>query len=214
MNTNKIEKEISDQVIIWVKDNPKATQSEIKNKITQEITKKNYLKEDWQKDYAKERIMNFIKKELGIDFNYAGFWLRLVAFIIDQIVIIGMAVLIGLFLGTIAPNITSLILESIYMIGDTYITNPIWDIFAIIIVWIYYASMESSRTQGTLGKMALGIKVVNLDGDRISFIKATGRHFSKIISIGIFCIGIFMIAFTEKKQGLHDKIADCLVIKK
>lgn len=69
MNTNKIEKEISDKIIIWVKDNPKATQTEIKNKITQEITKKNYLKEDWQRHYAKERILIFISKELGINFN-------------------------------------------------------------------------------------------------------------------------------------------------
>lgn len=62
--------------------------------------------------------------------------------------------------------------------------------------------------------MVLWIKAININGDRIFFKNATKKHFSKIISSGIFCIGFFMIAFTEKKQGLHDKIADCLVVKK
>lgn len=74
--------------------------------------------------------------------------------------------------------------------------------------------MESSTKQGTLGKMALSIKVVDIEGNQISFWRATGRYFSKIVSALLFCIGYLMIAFTEKKQALHDKMADCLVVNK
>ena len=81
----------------------------------------------------------------------------------------------------------------------------------LILNWIYYAVMESSAIQATLGKMALGIKVVDLEGNRISFAKATGRYFGKAISFLILFIGFIMVAFTKKKQGLHDIMASCLV---
>lgn len=61
--------------------------------------------------------------------------------------------------------------------------------------------------------MALGIKVTDLNGKRISFGKAAGRYFSAILSVLTFFIGYTMIAFTDKKQSLHDKMADCLVVK-
>ena len=73
--------------------------------------------------------------------------------------------------------------------------------------------MESSEYQATLGKMLLGLKVTDLKGRRISFLRATGRHFGKILSGLILGIGFFMIAFTKKKQGLHDIITECLVLK-
>ena len=74
--------------------------------------------------------------------------------------------------------------------------------------------MESSPTQGTLGKMALGIKVTDLEGDKIDFGRATRRHFAKIISALILYIGFIMVAFTQEKQGLHDMMAGCLVVTK
>jgi uncharacterized RDD family membrane protein YckC len=74
--------------------------------------------------------------------------------------------------------------------------------------------MESSKFQGTLGKMALGIIVTDMEGRRVSFGKATGRYFGKIVSTIILFAGLIMIAFTEKKQGLHDMLANSLVITK
>ncbi len=74
--------------------------------------------------------------------------------------------------------------------------------------------MESSSQQATLGKIALGIMVTDLSGNRISFARASGRHFTKILSGIILYIGFIMAGFTEKKQALHDIIADCLVVKK
>ena len=80
--------------------------------------------------------------------------------------------------------------------------------------WLYHTMMESSRHQATLGKMALGIKVTDLNGARISFARANGRFFGKWISSMIMNIGYLMAAFTEKKQALHDILAGCLVISK
>lgn len=80
------------------------------------------------------------------------------------------------------------------------------------ISWMYYAGFESSTKQATPGKMALGLKVTSMEGRRIGFGKATGRHFGKIISTFILLIGYIMAGFTEKKQALHDKMAGCLVV--
>jgi uncharacterized RDD family membrane protein YckC len=84
----------------------------------------------------------------------------------------------------------------------------------IVALWLYYALMESSSKQATLGKLALGIVVTDLNGNRISFGRATGRYFGKIVSGMIFAIGYIMAGFTEKKQALHDMIASCLVVLK
>jgi uncharacterized RDD family membrane protein YckC len=84
---------------------------------------------------------------------------------------------------------------------------------SIVISWLYFALMESSKIQGTLGKMLLKIKVTDYDGNRISFARATGRYFGKIISGMIMMIGYIMAGFTEKKQALHDILASCYVIK-
>jgi uncharacterized RDD family membrane protein YckC len=83
----------------------------------------------------------------------------------------------------------------------------------IVINWLYYALLESSFKQATLGKMALGLKVTDMEGKRISFGQATGRYFAKILSGLILCIGYLMAAFTEKKQALHDIIVGTLVVK-
>jgi uncharacterized RDD family membrane protein YckC len=80
--------------------------------------------------------------------------------------------------------------------------------------WIYEAIMLSSEQQATLGKMAMGIMVTDLAGRRITFARATGRHFAKWISALILGIGFLMAAFSEKKQALHDMMAETLVVTK
>jgi uncharacterized RDD family membrane protein YckC len=79
--------------------------------------------------------------------------------------------------------------------------------------WLYFALMESMKG-ATLGKMALGIIVTDLQGNRISFGRATGRYFAKIISSLTILVGYIMAGFTQRKQALHDIIAGCLVINK
>src|SRR5690606_10177125 len=87
-------------------------------------------------------------------------------------------------------------------------------IIMMIVDWLYFASFESSTKQATPGKMALGIIVTDYEGERISFGKALGRKFAKILSTITLGIGYIMAAFTEQKQALHDMVAGTLVVQK
>jgi uncharacterized RDD family membrane protein YckC len=84
----------------------------------------------------------------------------------------------------------------------------------LVMPWLYFALMESSSKEGTLGKMAVGLHVTDLEGRRITFGRATGRFFSKMLSGIILGIGYIMAGFTEKKQGLHDMVAGTLVLSR
>jgi len=137
---------------------------------------------------------------------YAGFWKRFSAALIDGIVTTIGCAIIGFIFGFIFILSTG--------INDPDVLEFIGNILGIFLVWLYFSVMESSSSQGTFGKMAVGIKVTDLSGYRVSFGKATGRHFGKIISTIIFLIGFIMVAFTDKKQGLHDMMSGCLIVNK
>ena len=77
---------------------------------------------------------------------------------------------------------------------------------------LYFAIQESSAYQATLGKRLLGLAVCNLEGERISLVRAIFRNVLRIINLMIFSIGYLLILFTPKEQGLHDLIAKTLVI--
>ncbi len=152
--------------------------------------------------------------------KYAGFWLRFVAYLIDDLILGVVSFLVAIpFIGGIIFSAISLSDTSEFDIGSaTGIAGIVGSIIGLLITtilvnWLYFAIMESSKTQGTLGKMALSLKVTDLDGNRISFGRATGRYFGKIISVMIFYIGFILAGFTEKKQALHDMMAACLVIR-
>ena len=123
--------------------------------------------------------------------EYAGFWVRLVAFIIDAVLLAVVGFVLGLFIDNTSTE----------------------SLVSTVVGWLYYAGMESSVRQATLGKSAMGLAVTDLSGGRISFLRATGRYFAKIISAIILLIGFIMVAFTAKKQGLHDMLAGTLVVK-
>jgi uncharacterized RDD family membrane protein YckC len=82
----------------------------------------------------------------------------------------------------------------------------------VLLWWLYFALLESSRLQATLGKLALAIKVITLDGGRIGFWRATLRTIAKYLSAAILMIGFIMAGLTRRKQALHDYIAGTLVI--
>jgi len=134
--------------------------------------------------------------------GYAGFWKRFAAAIIDGFSLMIGGFILGGFFGLIYGLTT----------GTSQGSEILGNMVGILMGWFYFALMESSSKQGTLGKMALGIKVTDLSGNAISFGKATGRHFSKIVSMIILSIGYLLAAFTPKKQGLHDMMAGCLVV--
>lgn len=126
---------------------------------------------------------------------YAGFWLRLAAWLLDVLIISAAMTLMA----TVSRGRE----------------EPVINLSALVGVWLYYALMESSRHQGTLGKLVLGLKVTDRDGNGpISFGRATGRHFSKFFSSVLLGIGYLMAGFTARKQALHDMIAGCLVLRR
>jgi uncharacterized RDD family membrane protein YckC len=141
--------------------------------------------------------------------RYGGFWIRFVAVIIDALVI-------GIFVWPISAMIALAIglaggVVAMPTIGVHLVRGIVGFAFSACANWIYEAAMESSSKQATLGKMALGLKVTDLEGRRISFARATGRHFAKLLSAMILLIGYIIAGFTERKQALHDMIAGTLV---
>lgn len=136
--------------------------------------------------------------------DYAGFWKRFAASFIDGIItLIGSFIILLIYALMMSANGANGLAIDLFL-----------NMMAFFIGWFYYSVMESSPTQATLGKMALGIKVTDLERNKITFAKASGRYFGKTISAIILLIGFIMVAFTEKKQGLHDMMAGCLVINK
>jgi len=148
----------------------------------------------------------------GLSSRYGGFWIRFVAAIIDAIavecVVLPVAAIVGAMIGIAGSAV------NMPGVGIHLVRVIIGGTISLIGNWIYEAAMESSSKQATLGKMALGLKVTDLEGRRISFARATGRHFAKIISGMILLIGYIMAGFTERKQALHDMIAGTLVQRK
>jgi uncharacterized RDD family membrane protein YckC len=163
----------------------------------------------------------FVQGYVPLPSPYAGFWLRFVAHIIDSLLILmgfGVIVLVtiaivgvGFFKDNFRDSETP----------DDFLTAGLVGVFLMVIlvcivgVWLYFAAMESSIHQGTLGKLSLGLIVTDLQGRRVTFGRASGRFFSKIVTGLIpFALGYIMAGFTEKKQALHDMIASCLVLRK
>lgn len=128
--------------------------------------------------------------------EYASFGSRFLAVLLDAIILSIVNIIVGFVIGAV--------------VGAN--SEGPRSGAAIIIAWLYYAYQESSPKQATIGKQAMNIAVTDLNGQRISFARATGRYFGKILSSFILCIGYIMAAFTEKKQALHDMLASTLVV--
>ena len=135
---------------------------------------------------------------------YAGFWERFAASLIDGLIVgVPMAILRFSMGDFEYPNNASVF--AMY--------TSVGSVVNIVVGWLYSALQESSAAQATIGKRALGIKVTNTAGGRISFGQATGRHFGKIISSIILLIGYLMMLWDDRKQTLHDNMAGTLVVK-
>jgi uncharacterized RDD family membrane protein YckC len=148
---------------------------------------------------------------------YGGFWIRVLAALID-----------GAVLSVVTVPITVLVMgasfASLASMGDNPSPEQVLPVvFAIVGIfvplmvglgWLYEALMTSGAMQATLGKRIVGLKVTDLAGNRIGFGRATGRHFAKMLSGMIMNIGYIMVAFTDRKQGLHDMLAGTLVMKR
>jgi len=153
--------------------------------------------------------------------EYAGFWLRFVALLIDNavmgigvvLILIPLIFLTGLrgFLDEFHPSEDMSDAGIFMLIGFVFLVATA----SLVVTWLYHALMESSEWQATLGKKALGLVVTDMAGRRVSFGRSTGRHFGKIVTnmIPAF-IGYIMAGFTEKRQAIHDMLAGCLVLRR
>jgi uncharacterized RDD family membrane protein YckC len=153
---------------------------------------------------------------------YAGFWLRFVAYLIDGVIVgFGLLVLlvpIFFLMGGMA------MVESLPRHGAEPNPGVIAAFVALVLSlagvavigkWLYHAYLESGEKQASWGKQALNIYVTDLSGSRITFGRASGRFFAKIITGLIpLWIGYIMAGFTERRQALHDMIASTLVLRK
>lgn len=150
---------------------------------------------------------------------YGGFWIRFLAHLVDH-AILG-AVAAPLFFIMILPSIGRIIRESQQnqeAPSPELIVTIVSSVFVYIALafvgqWLYEALLTSSSWQATIGKRVLHLKVVDEAGNRISFGRATGRFFAKILSSMFFCIGFIMIGLTERKTGLHDMLAGTRVLR-
>ena len=155
---------------------------------------------------------------------YAGFWIRTGAFIIDSVIIsIPVTILSIPFLGyallRMAPYLeeysytqtVSMEMASAFFMFCSVIF--FLQLLHLIIFWLYFACFESSRKQATWGKQLFGLRVTDTNGQRLSFARASGRSFAKIISYAILCVGFMMAGWTKQKRALHDFIAGTQVIK-
>ena len=154
--------------------------------------------------------------------KYAGFWLRVVAALIDGLALaIPMGFVFFLLIASALPALLTRPLDPMRII--IAILPRILMLIVIILAgsWLYWGLMESSAWQATLGKKALGLYVTDLEGNRVTFGRASGRFFAgrgigSIPSVGglYFLISCILAGLTEKKQALHDIIANCLVLRK
>jgi uncharacterized RDD family membrane protein YckC len=145
--------------------------------------------------------------------------LRFLAYLIDGAVMTLGVVLVmiplifltglGTLLGQLHPQEELGDAGALLIIGVVFLFLTV----SLAVTWLYHAWMESSEWQATLGKKALGLVVTDMAGRRVSFGRATGRHFAKIVTNMVpLAIGYIIAGFTEKKQALHDMIAGCLIL--
>ena len=147
--------------------------------------------------------MHIIDEE-SKNYKYGGFWVRFIAVLIDGIVLFFIQSLFSyLFTGQLTATYDMEGGNAAFWSSTT---------LSMVISICYYAGMHSSKKQATVGKMCFDLKVMDTEGNRISFLRGVGRNVAKILSALILMIGYIMAAFDSKKQSLHDKLAKTMVV--
>ncbi len=153
--------------------------------------------------------------------DFAGFWKRVAAYILDAIILqIPNYIIMKMMGGDAAQETMRQAMQAspgdphvmLAAYGQFYSTMGTAILITSVLSWLYFAVCESSAWQATVGKLALGIRVTDMHGERISFLRALGRYPAKFLSAIILGIGFLMVGWTRRKQGLHDMIVDTLVL--
>jgi len=143
--------------------------------------------------------------------EYAGFWRRFGAFLLDWVIA-------GFPLFFVSLVTWRVFTPQAPARADSGVEFVQWIIASVFVLgcvgqWLYFAVMESSSKQATIGKLALKIQVTDVSGNRVSFGRASARYFAKYISGVTFLVGYIMAAFTKRNQALHDFIAGTIVTR-
>lgn len=156
-----------------------------------------------------------MENEDFIELPYAGFFSRLIAFILDWLLV---SFVFSLFLVFIMPAGFAAEGPEFMRYDEEYIRNMTdaigsW-IYLFFLIWLVYnALMQANNWQATLGKRAVGIIVTDMEGERPGIGKAFLRELIKLISLIVFIFILLLAAFTSRRQALHDMIAGTLVLK-
>ena len=148
---------------------------------------------------------------------YGGFWRRFWSHLIDRFILgvaftpVGLVILLPMVATESGGwTDTDLPAEALTSFLGAILTVVF---LGLLGVWLYYALMQSSSRQATLGQLALGLRVTDLEGRRVSFARASGRHFATALTGLTFGFGYLLVLFTAKKQALHDLVAGTLVVR-
>lgn len=141
--------------------------------------------------------------------RYAGFWQRAGAWLIDMILLSA-----GVNVLWVPVNAITDALERGRSFGVIFALQCGAEVGTVVMFWLYYAIQESSSRQATVGKLALGIRVTDLDGNRVSFGRATGRFFAVIVTGLSLGIGYLVMLWSQHRQCIQDLIARTLVLRK
>ena len=136
------------------------------------------------------------------DVEYAGFWIRLGAVLIDLMV-----------MGVVLYIPSTVIYGSEYWVGDQFFYG-FWDLMFSYVLPLVGTIWFWLRFSGTPGKMALKLKIVDAGtGNKLTFGQAIGRYFAYMLSAIPFFLGYIWVGFDKRKQGWHDKLAGTVVIR-
>lgn len=140
-------------------------------------------------------------------FGYGGFWLRVGAVFLDG--------LIGLVVMIVAGVLVGAIMGGVGILKSAEGLSTLQNIIRVINLafGLGYQIFFIRKYDATPGKMAVGLKVLRSDGSKLSVGRIIGRYFANALSGLLLCVGYIMVAFDEKKRGLHDRICDTNVIR-
>lgn len=137
-------------------------------------------------------------------YEYAGFWLRFAAMIVDTIILMLIFIPIGIILGLMMPE----------MFIDYGTTRYIWLDWSIQVIGIVFVIFCWMKFAGTPGKRLLKLKVLDAEtGSHLTLGQAIIRYIGYIPSTLILCLGFFWVIWDKKKQGWHDKLAKTVVVR-
>ena len=163
--------------------------------------------QDWVCASCKPIYVQHIKEGAAVgsaNYEYGGFWIRVVAKIIDSVILYFVNMIFMLFTVGFSSS------ENVAAMSIGVIINLVVQ----MATYLAYNTWFIGAMGATPGKMALGLKVITENGGKVSFKLASGRYLAEILSGMIFLIGYIMVAFDDEKRALHDRICETRVVKK